>query len=64
MFEDIFGFNCTRINMVQNGIDPNKFSSIQRLSHLEIPIKYQYLHGITILTPTNKFFETIVDVHQ
>jgi hypothetical protein len=40
----------------------NKDLDIQRFSDLEIPTKYQYLTGITILIPMSRFFDTIIDV--
>jgi len=49
--------------MVKNGADPNNNSGIQIFSYLDILIKYQYLTGITILLPTDKFFDTIIVVH-
>jgi hypothetical protein len=47
--------------MVYNGIDPN-YLGLQRFSHLDIPTKYQYRSGITILIPLGRFFDTIIDV--
>ena len=47
---------------VQNDIDLNNNSGVQRFSHLDICIVYQYLVGITILIPTSRFFDDIVDV--
>ena len=44
--------NHPRINMVKNCVDPNINLGIQIFSYLDIPIKYQYLTGITILLPT------------
>jgi hypothetical protein len=55
--------NHPSINMVWNGINPNNNSGIQRFSHLDIPTKYQCLIGITILIPTGRFFDSIIDVH-
>ena len=43
------------------GAHPNNNLGIQRFSHLDIPTKYQYLTGITILIPTDGFFDTIID---
>jgi hypothetical protein len=34
----------------------------KRFSHLDISTKYQYLIRITILLPTSRFFDTIIDV--
>ena len=51
------------IIMVLNGIDPNTNSGIQRFSHLDIPTKYQYLTGITILIPTGTFIDSNLDVN-
>ena len=34
---------------------------MQKFSHLDIPAKYQYLNGITILIFTSQFFYIIVD---
>jgi hypothetical protein len=48
--------------MVQSGIDPKNNSGIQRYSHLDIPTKYQYLTGITILIHMSRFTDTILDV--
>ena len=42
-------------------VDPNNNSDIQRFSHLDISIKYQYLTSIIILIPTSRCFDTIVD---
>jgi hypothetical protein len=50
--------NCPSIN---NGIDPN-YLGLQRFSHLDIPTKYQYRSGITILIPLGRFFDTIIHV--
>ena len=41
---------------------PCMIPCIQRFSHLDIPTKYQYLTGVTILIPTGRFFDTIIDV--
>ena len=30
--------------------------------HLDIPTKYQYLTGSTILRPTGRFFDTIINL--
>lgn len=49
------------INIVQNGIDPNNSSGIHRFSHLDVPIKYQYVSDTTILIPLGRFFDTIID---
>jgi hypothetical protein len=54
--------NQPSINMVQNSVDPNNNSGIQRLSHLDIPTKYQFLSGITNLTPMGRFFDTTIHV--
>ena len=54
--------NRPSITMVWNGIDPNKNSGIQRFSHLDIPIEYQNLTGMTILKPTGRFSDTNIDV--
>ena len=51
------------IKMVLNGIDPNTNSGTQRFSHLDIPTKYQYLTGSTILIPKGTFVDSIVDVN-
>ena len=51
------------INMVQNVIDPNYNSVIQRFSPLEIPTKYQYVTGITILIYKGRVFDAIIDVY-
>ena len=48
--------------MVQNVIDPNNNSVIQRFSHLEIPTKYQYSAGIIFLIFTGRVFDAIIDV--
>ena len=40
----------------------HNYSGIQKISHFDIPTKYQYLIGITILVPTGRFFNTIIDV--
>jgi hypothetical protein len=45
-----------------NGIDSGNNSGVQRVSHLEVPTKYQYLNSITNSIPTGGFFDTIVDV--
>jgi hypothetical protein len=42
--------------------DPNNNSDIQRFSHHEITMRYQYLTGTTILIPMGRFFDTIMDV--
>lgn len=44
--------NHPLINMFQNGMDPHNNSCLQRFSHLDTPIIYQYFTSITILTPT------------
>ena len=36
---------------------------MQRFSHLDIPPKYQYLTGITILIPRSRFFDTILEIN-
>ena len=46
------------ICIVENGIDPNNNSSIQRFSYVDIPINYQYLIGVTMLIPIDRFFDT------
>ena len=38
-------------------------SGLQRSSHLDIPIKYQCLIGITILIPMGRFFDTIIHLY-
>ena len=48
------------IKMVLNSIDPNNNSGTQ---HLDIPTKYQYLTGSTILIPKGTFVDSIVDVN-
>ena len=53
--------NQPSINMAQNEIDPNNNLGVQRFSQLDIPTKYQNL-ATTILRPTCKCFETIIDV--
>ena len=53
---------CIGFDIIQNGIDPNNNSSIERFSHLDMPIKNTYLTGITVFIPTHGFFDTIVDV--
>lgn len=50
--------------MVHNGIEPNDNYGLQSFFHLEIPIKYQHLISITILTPTCGFLDTIIGVDQ
>jgi hypothetical protein len=57
------GQNHPSINVVQSGIDPNNNSRIKRYYHLDIPTKYQYFTGITILITTGRFFDTIIDVN-
>jgi hypothetical protein len=44
---------------MENGIDPNNQSGIQRFSYLDIPTKYLYFTIITILIPTGRFFDTM-----
>jgi hypothetical protein len=44
-----------RINMFQNGIDPNNNSGVQIFSHLDIHTQYPYLTGDTILIPTGRY---------
>ena len=44
-----------RINMFQNGIDPNNNTGVQRFSHLDIHTQYQYLIGATILISTGRY---------
>ena len=57
--------NHPSIYMTWNGIDPNNNSCIWRHSHVDVPTKYQYLTGVTILTSTGKLFDTIIDtVHS
>ena len=53
--------NCSSINMVKNGIDPNNNPGMQRFSDLDIPTKYQNLIGVIILIPMDRFFDTIID---
>jgi len=66
-FFGIFGFIChartfiprqniSSTNTVQYATDPNDNSAIQRLSRLDIPIKYHYLIGSTILVPAGGGF--------
>lgn len=46
-------WNCPNISMVWNGFaSTNDNPHIQRYSHLDKPIKYQYLIGLPILIPT------------
>ena len=35
---------------------------IHKFSHFVIPTKYQYLIGITILIPLDRFFDYVIDV--
>ena len=56
------GQNRPTINMVQKGIDANNNSGIKRYYHLDIPTKYQYFTGITILITTGRLLDTIIDV--
>ena len=35
---------------------------MQRYSYHDIPTKYQYLIGITLLVPIDRLFDAIVDV--
>ena len=44
---------------LENGIDPNNHSGIQRFCYLDIPTKYLYFTDITILIPTGRFFDTM-----
>lgn len=53
---------CLCVNMIHNGIDPNMDLGVQRFSHLEVPIKYQYLIGCTMLILTWRFFDSITSV--
>jgi hypothetical protein len=47
--------------MFCNGVDPNINAGIQRFFHLQIPTKYQYLTGITmVFIPMVGFFDTIL----
>ena len=48
--------------MVKNDVDLDYNSSKQRFFHLDIPTKYQYLTGITILIPMGRFFDNLIDV--
>lgn len=73
-FFDTFGFiyharifiprqTISSANMVQNATSSNNNSDIERLSHLNIPIKYHCLIGTTIFdTCGGRFFDIIVDV--
>ena len=56
-------YNLPSINTAESGIDPNNNSSYQRYSHLEIPTKYHNLTGITILLPTGRSFDTIIEIY-
>lgn len=49
-------------NRIYNDVDPNNIMGKQKLSHLEIPAKYQPLVGINNLIPMGTFFDTTVDV--
>ena len=48
--------------MVVNDIDSENNLGVERFSPLDIPTKYQYLIGITILIPMARFFDTITDI--
>lgn len=50
------------IIVVQNNLDPNTKSHVQRFSHFEIPIKYQYFIDIKISIPIAKLFDINIDV--
>lgn len=51
-------WNHQSIGMVQNVTDPNYNSNIERISHLDIPIKYQCLIGII----QREVFNATVDI--
>lgn len=44
----------TNIKMVQNDMDPNNNSGMQRFSHLDIPTKYQYWPVLKIGMPSGR----------
>ena len=46
--------------MAENGIDPNDKLGIQRFSHFDVSIIYQYLIGSTNLIPILRFFNTYI----
>jgi hypothetical protein len=50
------------ITMVWNGVDQIIIQVYNDFYHLDILTKYEYLTGITILIPTGRFFDTIIDV--
>lgn len=54
--------NHPNINMIYYSTDPSVIWLTQRFRHLEIPTKCQCLNDITILMPTDRVFDTIVDV--
>jgi hypothetical protein len=58
----VYKKNCPNINTARNGIDPNNNLDIQRFFHLDIPTKYQYLTGISIMIPKGRIFDTIIGV--
>lgn len=45
------GQNHPSINTISNGIDPTNNSCVHKFSHFDNPTKYQYLIGITNVTP-------------
>ena len=49
-------------NMFWNVIDQHNYLGIGRFSHLDIPIKYQNLTGITNMISIGSFFDTIIGV--
>lgn len=51
------------IYMIKNGsIDPNNHSGDKDSLALEFPSNYRYTRGITILTPTGRSLDAIIDI--
>lgn len=57
------GQNHPSINTISNGIDSTNNSGVHKLSHFDNPTKYQYLIGITNVTPMAYLLDTIYDVN-